>query len=128
MSDLMLNLNKTDPAYGDLLVQKGDLVMTPDQETGIRQHILQRLRTYLGEWFMDLSIGIDYFGQILTKNPDQSTIDAIFISIILGTPGVAELSAYSFQSDFTTRTASVSFTVQTTQGTVSYEGILSTWA
>ena len=124
MSDVLLDLSKTSSNFGDFSIVNNDLVIVTDQKIEIQQHILQRLRTYLGEWFMDLTIGIDYFGQILTKNPDQSSIDAIIQSEILNTPGVTELATYSFHPDFKNRIMSLSFSVNTTSGVVNYEGAL----
>ena len=124
MSDLLLDMKKLSSTFGDLAIMNGDLALTPDQRTGIQQDILQRLRVYSGEWFMDTSIGIDYFGLVLTKNPDQGSIDALLISTILGVPGVVELLNYAASPNFVTRQLAVSFAVSTTQGTVSYEGIL----
>ena len=124
MSDLLLDLDPDSANYGDFLLTNNDLTIVTDQKLGIEQFILQRLRTYLGEWFMDLSIGVDYFGQILLKNPDIADIDAIIQTTILQTPGVNELVAYSFNPNFQTRVLSLAFTVNTISGVVNYQGAL----
>lgn len=124
MSDVLLDLKKTSANYGDFILIDNDLAITPNQETAIQQHILQRLRTYLGEWFMDTTLGIDYFGQILIKNPDQSKIDALLRSTILDTPGVTHLLSYNFKTDFKNRILDIDFTVDTTIGEVSYDGVI----
>lgn len=124
MSDLALQLDKDASDFGDLKLVDGDLVIVPDGIDAIRQHILQRLRTYFQEWFLDNTIGVPYIQQILVKNPDQDKIDAIFQNVILGTPGVTGLTAYSFSGDFVTRQLSVTFSCTSTQGVVDYSGLV----
>jgi hypothetical protein len=123
VSDIALDLDGGSPNYLDLKIVDGDLVLTESTEA-IRQHILQRLRSFLGEWFMDNTIGLPYFQQILVKNPDQSKIDALFINQILGTPGVIQLNTYAFKPDFVNRKLEIAFSAQTTTGTVDYAGAL----
>jgi hypothetical protein len=134
MVDIALDLNPTDialPTYKDLLVVNNDLSLTSDAypegtaplaTNPVLQDILQRIRFFLGEWFLDNTQGIPYFQQILVKNPDQSKIDAIFQNVILGTPGVTQLSSYSFNVNTGARILTVTFSCLTTTGVVSYSG------
>lgn len=122
MSDFALDLDPASPNFGDLKVVNGDLVMNSGTDS-IRQHILQRLRTYFQEWFLDNTIGVPYFQQILVKNPDQAKIDAILLSVILGTPGVVAVNTYSFTADIVTRQLQVTFSCQSTSGVVDYSGL-----
>ncbi len=122
MSDLMLDLDPLSATYQDLLLVGGDLVLTGDSTAAIRQDILTALRTFLGEWFMDLAIGVDFYGTILVKSPNQGKIDAILIAQILAVPGVLSLNAYRFLVNFTARKLTVTFTAQTTSGQVDYTG------
>lgn len=135
MADLSLDLNplhKNLPTYRDLLVTNNDLTLTADANptnalatNPVLQNILQRMRFFLAEWFLDNTQGLPYFQQILIKNPDQSKIDAIFSNVILGTPGVTQLTAYSFTPSSAIRVLTVSFSVITTTGIVSYSGNIS---
>lgn len=132
MVDISLDLDpnhKTLPTYKDLLVVDDDLVLTSDSDPNgtnpVLQNILQRMRFFLAEWFLDNTQGLPYFQQILVKNPDQSKIDAIFTNLILGTPGVTQLTAYSFNVNKPNRILDVEFKCQTTSGIVSYSGTLS---
>lgn len=128
MVDISLDLDPASPTYGDILFgATGDLVLTSDANPNgtdpVVQLILQTLFIFLGEWFMDLTIGIDYFGQILIVNPDQNAIDAIFINQILSVQGVDTLLAYSFTPNFLTRQLQIAFKVMKTNGVVvSYSG------
>jgi hypothetical protein len=126
MCDISLNLNQADPGYYDYLLIDGDLALTSDSESGgadpVQQDILQALRTFQGEWYLDNTLGLPWFQQILIKNPDQSKIDALFINLILSRPGVVQLLKYDFDLITPTRLLQESFTAQRTTGTVDYTG------
>lgn len=130
MADISLDLNKQSANYRDLLIINGDLTLTADINpvgtNPILQAILQNLSMYLGEWFLNNTLGLPWFQQILVKAPDQSKIDAIFSNSIMGTPGVLQLMQYSFAVSLTQRTLSVSFIAQTTTGKVNWSGTVST--
>lgn len=123
MSDIKLDLDPTSPNFNDLLLVNGDLVLVNGTE-GILQNVLQRLRTYFGEWFLNNSIGVPYFQQILVKNPDQGKIDGIFINAILGTVGIDSLTDYSFELNTETRMLNITFKAIATTGPVTYAGQL----
>lgn len=123
MSDILIDLDPLSPTYLDWIVNNGDLQLTNNSQ-GILQDILQTLKIYLGEWFMNNTIGIDYFGQVLVKNPKQGDIDTIFINQILSVPGVTQLNAFSFKPNFFTRQLFISFRCGTTAGIVDYTGTL----
>lgn len=126
MADVSLQLDQAAPGYKDLMVIDNDLVLTSDADPAgsdpILQNTLQRMRFFLGEWFLDNTQGLPWFQQILVKSPDQSKIDAIFVNVILGTPGVTQLIAYDFTVDRASRKLTVRFSCQTTTGKVNYSG------
>lgn len=131
MADLSLDLSPASagtPAYGDLLLRNGDLVLTGDANPAgsppVLQQILQRLRFFLGEWFMDNTQGVPWLQQILTKSASAGPADAILQNTILGTPGVVALLAYSSDLDRVHRTLAISFRAQTTAGVVDYASTL----
>lgn len=123
MVDIALDLTPGSPTFGDLLIVNGDLVLV-DGAQAVLQDLLQRLSTYLGEWFLDNTLGIDYYGQILVKNPDQAKIDALIINTILATKGILQLNSYSFTPNFVTRVLNISFSAMSTSGPVDYTGTL----
>jgi hypothetical protein len=124
-NDIALDNNPLSSTFGDVYLVNGDLA-TVSGSAAILQNILQTLGVFLGEWFLNTSLGIDYFGSVLTKNPNQQIIDAIFISQILAVPGVTALTAYSFTRNNAFRSLAINFTAQTTQGIVNYNGTLPT--
>lgn len=127
--DFSLDLNPLSPNYRDLRFVNGDLVLTADVNPAgtnpILQDVLQRLRMFLGEWFLDNTQGVPWWQKIMTKNPKQSDIDAILQNVILGTPGVQLLTNYSSLVDRATRRLTITFVCQTTNGNVNWSGILS---
>ena len=104
-----------DPFVGDLEIVKGQLVLVSGQEE-IRQHSAQRLRTFLGEWFLDLLIGLPYFEEIFEKGVDVNNIDSIFISEILQTPGIVRLLDFDLDiPDLASRRLEVNYEAQTSE-------------
>ena len=108
--------NAIDPFDGDLeLTEQGQLVLVTGQEE-IRQHSAQRLRTFRSEWFLDTALGIPYFDEIFEKGQNVNDIDAIFISEILGTPGVIRLLDFDLDiPDLASRRLELAYTAQTTE-------------
>ena len=106
----------TDPNFGDLqMTPQGQLVLVTGQEE-IKQHSAQRLRTFFGEWFLDVLIGIPYFDQIFEKRQNVNDIDAIFINEILSTPGIIRLLEFDLDiPDLASRRLELSYTAQTSE-------------
>lgn len=124
-ADIALDNNPLSSTYKDVVIVNGD-VPTVSGTAAILQNILQTLNVFLGEWFLNVNLGVNYFGQVLTKNANQRIIDAIMIDQILAVPGVTALTAYSFTSNKALRSLAISFTAQTTTGIVNYTGTLPT--
>lgn len=127
MPDLSLNLDASNLHGGslyDLKMVNGDFVLTSDANAqgtnSIVQQIVTRLRWFLGEWFLNVEGGTPWFQSILRHDADQASVDAILQEVILSTPGVLVLTAYNTEANLAKRTYRVSFTAQTTSGTVSY--------
>jgi hypothetical protein len=106
---------------GDLDIQNGQLVLIEGQEE-IKQHLEQRLRAFLGEWFLDQSIGLPYFDDILKKNVISSEVESIFINEILSTPGVVRLLSFELTLDKGLRQLQLSFLAETIDGIVDFSG------
>lgn len=82
----------------------------------IRQRVRNRLLAFQGEWFLDVTLGVPYFQQILVKNPNIGNVDAYIKAEIINTPGVNKLLSYSSTYDPRSRTYTATFTVQTAAG------------
>jgi hypothetical protein len=112
MSDLLL-----DTVTNDLSVVSGDLVIV-DKDAAIRQRLLETLRLFLGEWFLDTSKGLPYYQSILIKNPNLDVIEGLLRNAILNTDGVEQLTEFTFNYSSAGRTLSVSFQAQSSNGTL----------
>lgn len=84
MADLLTTVNQT-PA--DIQIVNGDLSIVEGLDF-IRQRLEIRLDIGKGEWFLDITKGIDWRGAVLVRNPDLSQIGALFADRILSTPSV----------------------------------------
>lgn len=112
-------LDHTDPAiYGslldelfhDLVLVDGNVTMTGD----LAQRLDCLLRTFRGEWWLDPSIGVPWFEEVLKKNPDLQVIRQLLVSVLMSDSEVASVSRMDVELDRITRTLGVSFEVQST--------------
>ena len=99
----------------DLIVQNGDLVLiSEDAQTA--QMVRETLATFLGEWFLDNTIGVAWFQDILVSNPNLDTIQMLLLVAITDVPGVQSLNNFQFGFVPETRALSVTVQIQTTNG------------
>ncbi|TNC14928.1 hypothetical protein FF100_04960 [Methylobacterium terricola] len=81
------------------LDETGNLRMVYDAEA-VGEHARQRLMFFKGEWFLDPSIGVDWFGQVLGFASSRMQVaEAIVKRVILQTPGVTGLRQVSTTYD-----------------------------
>lgn len=101
---------------GDIAISGYDIVATDS----IEQAILIRLRWFLAEWVYDTSLGVDWFGKVLIKNPNSLLIRRMIEDAIMSVEGVNSVENLTLTLDKTTRAATISFTVHTVDGTDDY--------
>lgn len=82
----------------------------------IAQHLQIRLRTFLGEWFLDQRIGMPYFEEFLVKNPNKLVLDSRIRECVLETPGIIAVGAIDYELTGATRSLAVSFTATLQSG------------
>jgi hypothetical protein len=111
---------KLNDETGDVLLSTTATITTPIFTTTTSENLAQRLKirlqTFKGEWFLDGTIGIDYFNQIAGKNRSKAAVDAIIQAEILKEQEVLQITAYSSVVDKTTRKITIQFTVRTIDG------------
>ena len=101
-----LKLNKLS---NDLSIVSGDLETVKGiDEAG--QRIRDRLLTFIGEWFLNLSFGVDYIGKIMVKNPRTSIVSAHLRSEILKS-AQGRITAFSSEIDDRILTAEYSMII-----------------
>ena len=117
MSDI-----KIDSTTGDIELDGVDLGLTTGTEA-IQQHLSQRLKTFLEEWFLDKRVGIAYLQQILKKNPDPVVVDSILKRQIVNTPGVRELTRFVIDIS-SARLMTLTFSARTTDGVINFSEVI----
>ncbi len=95
-----------------------------DGREEIRQIILANLETFEGEWFLDTTIGVPWFSEILQKNISLNKVDGIIIGVISSSRGVVSLLSYESSVDAKARTYSMEFVAQTAYGILNFNEIL----
>ena len=118
MSDIQINT-----ATEDIELVGNDFVLTEGVDA-IKQHLSQRLKTFLNEWFLDNRIGVPYFEHVLKKNFDAVVVDTVFKKVIIDTPGVLELLAFSADLDNSARTLNITFKARTSEGIINFSEVL----
>lgn len=106
----------------DLLITNGDLILSQGSDA-VRQHIMQRLRMFAGEWFLNLSEGVPYYQNILIKNPNPDVVDGLLKNVILSTPGVDELLNFEIDYDASLRKLTVDFSVRVLDTIIDFENL-----
>ena len=118
MSDILI-----DTTTEDIELVGNDFVLTEGVEA-IQQHLSQRLKTFLNEWFLDNRIGIPYFEHVLKKNFDPVVVDTVFKKEIIDTPGVLELLSFNADLDNSERTLNIAFKARTSEGIINFSEVL----
>lgn len=104
-------------ASGDLDQTSGGLVLI-DGAQQVLQQIRSNLRTFLGEYFLDTTLGVPYIQTVFQKGTGQGVIEGLLKQAILGTDGVIQLLSFELVLGGQNRLGTVTFTVLTTNGTV----------
>lgn len=135
MADLSLNFSAQalgTPAYGDLVLENGDLLLTADTKQGaargaepIGQSVAQKIRTLLGEFFLDTSLGVPYYQELLGQKTQAVGFETALQSVVTSTPGVVALLSWKMVNKPQQRRLEISFRAQTTTGLVIWSGSVS---
>lgn len=100
-------------ADGDIATDGGDF-STVEKEAAVLQGIRIRVLTFLGEIWLDRSLGVDYLNQILIKGPDPLVVRELVRQAIADTPDVLEVVAANLVGPDANRKASIRYKVRTT--------------
>lgn len=103
---------------GDILFKNNKFSLTENlSDEEIAQSLKQNLKTFLGEWFLDLSIGLPYIQIIFVKGTPPEVIDAAFKNAIIKTKGIRTLNNFEdLDLNPATRGLAVNFDVTTING------------
>ncbi len=88
-----------------------------DQQAEVRQRLIQNLKTFLEEWFLDVNLGLPYLQLIFVKGTPANLISDYFKTEILNTLGVTELTKFDpLNLVAAIRELEVNFEVKTSYG------------
>lgn len=107
-----LALSKT---TGDLILKDGGGVERVDQGRFVVQQVQSKLRTWLGEWLLDQSVGWVNAADF-EKNFSTADLERRATEIILATQGV--LAIDSITSTYSNRTLTLQFVARTRYGVI----------
>lgn len=101
----------------ELVIADGDFSITSSSLDYVREKVQVILRWFLGEWFYDTSLGIDYYGSILKKNPSRGVVEDILKGAILNIEEIDRLTAFSYSMANPSRTLTIEFSAVLVDGT-----------
>lgn len=97
-----------DPNTGDLAIDAlGRLPLTATLLEEVSQRLNTKLQFFLGEWFLDTTLGFPYYRDVLIKNPDLAVIKAELQQLITDDEGVESLVSLDLALDGATRVLQV---------------------
>ena len=84
----------------------------------ICQRVRHRLQTFQGECYLDRSVGVPYFSEVLKKNPDLRRVKNLLVATINGVEGVKKIIDFSVDFSARTREYRVIFKAEADDGTI----------
>lgn len=113
---------------GDLVIADNDFAFVTGQ-SAMAQRIVITLKTILGEYQLDTSVGIPYFprtdgASIFGKNTSPADREALIKDAIMGIAGVTALLSFNLAFDGATRESTITFSVATDEGVIQEQIVL----
>lgn len=87
------------------------------ESEAVAQNVRTRLLLVLGEWFLDTEDGVPYLEKIFIKPEDLAQVEAILKARISETEGVQTLFDFQLLFERSTRSVTITATLQTIYGT-----------
>lgn len=104
------------PLTYDIETIDNNLRFTENVTEWLSAKIEARLKTFYQEWFVNRTIGVPYFEEILKKQVDINNVQVILSDVIKQTTGVEELVSFIIDYNGTTRKYSYTFKVTAIDG------------
>lgn len=80
----------------DILFDNSDNpAVTGEERQDVAQRLTIKLQTYLGEWFLNNTVGVPYHTRVFQKGVKKENVDIIFQSLILEEPDVLSITEFS---------------------------------
>lgn len=94
------------------LNDKNDLRITQNKTEFVSQKIENKLSFFLGEWWLNVDLGLPYFQSIFKKNPDLNLINSLYIAEINSIDEIEEILEFETTFDTALRIFNVNFKVK----------------
>ena len=107
----------------DIALQNNDFILVDNAER-ISQQIKISLQFWLGEWFLNDTLGVPYLERICVKNPNLQHIRQIFRNTIQNVSGVTAVNALDLTVDASKRVLTVTYTATTTDCVITRKELL----
>jgi len=114
MSDLLLDENN------DIALVNFSFVLIEGVDA-VKQDISTMLKMFLGEYFLDLRVGMPYYQKILGQKPRLGTITSIFRRAILKRPSVTAVNNLELFYEPVNRVLRVTFDCVSEEGEFRYD-------
>lgn len=102
---------KIDPIKNDIAYENGKVKLTHNEDE-VMQRIRTRLRRVAGEWFLDISAGLPYYGGEMLGSKDANYVMLLIRAEILQTEGVGDVEDISVNYNRETRAATINARVK----------------
>ena len=107
----------------ELVRENGDFVWLYDGDA-IVQLIRQRLQVFKGEWFMNVLLGVDYFGVIFPSTSSDFTRYIEIKRVVESVPGVTKLISLTIElENATTRSYRFIMDIEADYGTIVFNDV-----
>lgn len=104
-----------DTSTGDLAVPVDDLALVTDSNA-VRQEVDITLNFLLGEWFLDVTVGVPYLQSVLVKSPNLAAVESTLRNAILGCVGISLINTLTLDFNRGTRVLTVKWSATTDLG------------
>jgi len=111
-------LRAADTENGDMKVADGDLVLVTHVDA-MALNLENRLRLLLSEWFLSPDSGVDWLDMLQSKPVDTDRVEEVLTLELAKEEKVMDVVQMRATFDNQSRELSVSFVVETTEGTTS---------
>ena len=101
---------KIDQSKYDIVIQNGDIVLINGIEQ-IAQSIKSSLLVFMGEWFLNTTIGIDYLNRVFTKQTNSRIVRSIILRNLQKHENVVRVTDLQLNVDRVNSTLDVRATV-----------------
>lgn len=101
----MIDFKLTD---GDITIEGNDFA-TVENDAATRQRLVQKLRLWRGEWFLNTDAGFPYLQQVLGQTPRPEVVSSLLRQLIQNDPGVESVQSLDLQYDDVRRELSARF-------------------